>query len=186
MRYVHIFVSALVACIFGLSSIPFAVAATTAPARRAATGPRRLDRVNLVPGPDHAQTVDTKAFKRTGNQGTQSEALKRKDAVLSDSREPTIGELVNIVQATTDEHAGSAHKAISHDAVDTKISASLSHSGNSAAPQEQIALSSKKRHKRCHYIGTFFRRIDCNAPANSTSIPYSHAPLASPSASESL
>ncbi|GAA5981644.1 hypothetical protein JCM11641_003928 [Rhodosporidiobolus odoratus] len=30
----------------------------------------------------------------------------------------------------------------------------------------------KKQKKRCYYIGTFFRRIDCNAPVNSTKIPY--------------
>ncbi|GAA5885729.1 hypothetical protein JCM5296_000128 [Sporobolomyces johnsonii] len=30
--------------------------------------------------------------------------------------------------------------------------------------------------KRCYYVGTFFQRIDCNAAANSTSVPYSHAP----------
>ncbi|GAA5965534.1 hypothetical protein JCM3765_007369 [Sporobolomyces pararoseus] len=32
---------------------------------------------------------------------------------------------------------------------------------------------SKKFRKRCWYIGTFFKRIDCNAIANSTRIPYS-------------
>ncbi|KAM0752370.1 hypothetical protein T439DRAFT_324449 [Meredithblackwellia eburnea MCA 4105] len=26
--------------------------------------------------------------------------------------------------------------------------------------------------KRCMYIGTFFKMIDCNAPANSTEIPF--------------
>ncbi|BGP40627.1 hypothetical protein JCM10450v2_004622 [Rhodotorula kratochvilovae] len=36
------------------------------------------------------------------------------------------------------------------------------------------------KRKRCVYIGTFFHAIDCNAPANSTSIPYSPpAPLVS-------
>ncbi|BGP25179.1 hypothetical protein JCM10295v2_004099 [Rhodotorula toruloides] len=37
------------------------------------------------------------------------------------------------------------------------------------------SASSRKR-KRCYYVGTFFHRIDCNAPANSTSIPYSRRP----------
>ncbi|BGP48761.1 hypothetical protein JCM10450v2_004637 [Rhodotorula kratochvilovae] len=41
------------------------------------------------------------------------------------------------------------------------------------------AATGTKR-KRCVYIGTFFHAIDCNAPANSTSIPYSPpAPLVS-------
>ncbi|GAA5864076.1 hypothetical protein JCM1840_000695 [Sporobolomyces johnsonii] len=31
--------------------------------------------------------------------------------------------------------------------------------------------------KRCYYVGTFFQRIDCNAAANSTSVPYSHTPV---------
>ncbi|BGP08638.1 hypothetical protein JCM10049v2_004485 [Rhodotorula toruloides] len=41
---------------------------------------------------------------------------------------------------------------------------------------ESAPSSSSRKGKRCYYIGTFFHRIDCNAPANSTSIPYSHAP----------
>ncbi|GAA5898210.1 uncharacterized protein JCM6883_000961 [Sporobolomyces salmoneus] len=31
------------------------------------------------------------------------------------------------------------------------------------------------RKKRCFYVGTFFQKIDCDAPADSTEIPYSHS-----------
>ncbi|BGP00034.1 hypothetical protein RTBOTA2_003757 [Rhodotorula toruloides] len=46
-----------------------------------------------------------------------------------------------------------------------------------AVETAESSWSSRKR-KRCYYVRTFFHRIDCNAPANSTSIPYSHAPEA--------
>ncbi|BGO91964.1 hypothetical protein NBRC10512_001083 [Rhodotorula toruloides] len=60
--------------------------------------------------------------------------------------------------------------------------ASLAASSDQAATAQEKQLveavpsSASRKRKRCYYIGTFFHRIDCNAPANSTSIPYSHAP----------
>ncbi|GAA5992668.1 hypothetical protein JCM5350_002535 [Sporobolomyces pararoseus] len=43
-------------------------------------------------------------------------------------------------------------------------------------PEDEKRFSPKKKlRKRCWYVGTFFQRIDCNALANSTRIPYSHS-----------
>ncbi|BGP32633.1 hypothetical protein JCM10296v2_004414 [Rhodotorula toruloides] len=62
-------------------------------------------------------------------------------------------------------------------------SASLAASSDQAVTAQEMqpgesapSPSSSRKRKRCYYVGTFFHRIDCNAPANSTTIPYSHAP----------
>ncbi|GAA5939537.1 hypothetical protein JCM1841_005515 [Sporobolomyces salmonicolor] len=47
----------------------------------------------------------------------------------------------------------------------------------------QGETGTRRRRKRCYYVGTFFHRIDCNAAADSTSVPYSQGrgtPGASP------
>ncbi|BGP62879.1 hypothetical protein NBRC10512_001098 [Rhodotorula toruloides] len=60
--------------------------------------------------------------------------------------------------------------------------ASLAASSDQAVTAQEKQLvetghsSLVRKRKRCYYVGTFFHRIDCNAPANSTSVPYSHAP----------
>ncbi|GAA6008384.1 uncharacterized protein JCM10292_007654 [Rhodotorula paludigena] len=41
--------------------------------------------------------------------------------------------------------------------------------------EQPVKRGDHKHKKRCTYIGTFFHRIDCNAPVNSTSIPYAPA-----------
>ncbi|GAA6059500.1 hypothetical protein JCM10212_002243 [Sporobolomyces blumeae] len=45
-----------------------------------------------------------------------------------------------------------------------------------ALPRESMLFEKRMvrhlREKRCKYIGTFFHKIDCNAPANSTRVPY--------------
>ncbi|GAA6052179.1 hypothetical protein JCM3770_000782 [Rhodotorula araucariae] len=43
---------------------------------------------------------------------------------------------------------------------------------SSAGEDAREAAAPRTKHKRCVYIGTFFHAIDCDAPANSTSIPY--------------
>ncbi|BGP16805.1 hypothetical protein JCM10213_004653 [Rhodosporidiobolus nylandii] len=44
----------------------------------------------------------------------------------------------------------------------------------------ELKRRAEKGKRRCYYVGTFFHLIDCNAPANSTRIPY--APSASATA----
>ncbi|GAA6043882.1 hypothetical protein JCM8097_004282 [Rhodosporidiobolus ruineniae] len=39
----------------------------------------------------------------------------------------------------------------------------------------EAELGEKKMKRACYYVGTFFHLIDCNAPVNSTSIPFAPA-----------
>ncbi|GAA5910745.1 hypothetical protein JCM8208_003552 [Rhodotorula glutinis] len=55
--------------------------------------------------------------------------------------------------------------------------ASFSQAEETALDSNATPRRSHKR-KRCIYIGTFFHAIDCNAPVNSTQVPY--APLRKP------
>ncbi|GAA5828866.1 hypothetical protein JCM3766R1_003848 [Sporobolomyces carnicolor] len=59
--------------------------------------------------------------------------------------------------------------------------AELSVSTSLASPVDDVSSTTNanketarfvRKSKRCFYIGTFFQKIDCNAPANSTKVPY--------------
>ncbi|BGP40607.1 hypothetical protein JCM10450v2_004602 [Rhodotorula kratochvilovae] len=65
------------------------------------------------------------------------------------------------------------HHALQHQQRENEPLASSAVEVEGDEGSKDTATGTKR--KRCLYIGTFFHAIDCNAPANSTSIPYAPA-----------
>ncbi|GAA5883033.1 hypothetical protein JCM3774_004222 [Rhodotorula dairenensis] len=183
---------ALIAVLVGFKS---AVTAVEAGPRfgRAAIGPCRLEPAQPAPQeavPSHAvgcivlyrpngraiQSEEPEGDTETGLVKTSSSANMASSTQhdAAERAQQGVGDYTSRMMARSDESAAS------HPILSPAKTAALAHFGRSVA-----STSSIRRPKRCHYIGTFFHRIDCNAPANATSVPYSHAPAATPAHSSS-
>ncbi|KWU43220.1 hypothetical protein RHOSPDRAFT_35227 [Rhodotorula sp. JG-1b] len=170
---------ALVAIVLCTSS-KGATTTTQTLARHAATsGPRRLDLVQPVKGAQsRAQGLNNKAERfmsrrvarsgqRSPDQTSSLSLSPSSSSHATDSSKDGVPDLPTLVVTSDTQFAPRPAAALD-------LKPNPSHPG-----AETNVRISPQLAKRCHYIGTFFRRIDCNAPANSTSIPYSHAPAAS-------
>ncbi|GAA5914662.1 hypothetical protein JCM6882_003596 [Rhodosporidiobolus microsporus] len=62
---------------------------------------------------------------------------------------------------------------------------SLSSEKETKTKRMRREVKKMEKKKRCTYVGTFFHAIDCNAPVNSTAIPYANAVPSSSSSSAS-
>lgn len=180
------------------SFLALAWASTAPPARRAGVvaGPRRLGLAPTTPG---GLGVPTRRYERAFTIGAEQDGPVA-EATLSSRGEIGSTRNARLLDALT---AGDQGTVVAATASSTASPGpGESHEG---PPSSDSAREPRPLRKRCKYIGSFFRlcapvfyhaprsprpeidtngelrsRIDCNAPANSTEIPYSHAQQAAP------
>lgn len=179
------------------SFLALAWASTAPPARRAGAvaGPRRP---GLAPTTSGGLGRVTRRYERAFTVGAEQ------DGPVAEATLSSRGEIGSTRNARLFDGLATADQDPSAAPVSTTASSDLNGSLERLSPSDSARVPKPLR-KRCKYIGTFFRlcapvfyhaprcprpeidtngelrsRIDCNAPANSTEIPYSHAQQAAP------